>query len=58
MSASFSSAGRGAVAVMTSGGDAPGMNGCLRGAVRCALASGYEIYAVLEGYQGPVQTEP
>ncbi len=43
---------RGAIAIMTSGGDAPGMNACLRGSVRSALESGYEIYAILEGYQG------
>lgn len=42
----------GAIAIMTSGGDAPGMNACLRGAVRCALYRGHEIHAVREGYQG------
>ena len=42
----------GAIAIMTSGGDAPGMNACLRGAVRYALYNGHEIHAIQEGYQG------
>ena len=45
-------AATGAIAIMTSGGDSSGMNACLRGAVRAALSSGREIYAILEGYQG------
>lgn len=45
-------AAAGAIAIMTSGGDAPGMNACLRGAVRAALSTNREIYAILEGYQG------
>ncbi|KAF2145092.1 uncharacterized protein K452DRAFT_222300 [Aplosporella prunicola CBS 121167] len=43
------------VAVMTSGGDAPGMNGAVRAVVRMALAKGCEAYAVYEGYEGLVQ---
>ena len=43
---------RGAVAIMTSGGDAPGMNACLRGCVRSALTAKFRVYAVCEGYQG------
>ena len=42
----------GAIAIMTSGGDAPGMNACLRGCVRSALAANFRVYAVCEGYQG------
>ncbi len=42
------------LAVMTSGGDAPGMNAALRAVVRTALAHGVSIYAVHEGYQGLV----
>ena len=41
----------GAIAIMTSGGDAPGMNACLRGCVRSALAANFRVYAVCEGYQ-------
>lgn len=39
---------------MTSGGDAPGMNGAVRSVVRTAISKGCEAYAVYEGYQGLV----
>ena len=42
------------IGVMTSGGDAPGMNGAVRAVVRMALYSECEAYAVLEGYEGLV----
>src|SRR5712692_11764231 len=41
--------------VLTSGGDAPGMNAAVRAAVRTALDRGLEVYAVCEGYQGMVE---
>jgi len=40
--------------VLTSGGDAPGMNPAVRAVVRTALNRGAEIFAVDEGYQGLV----
>lgn len=40
------------IAVLTSGGDAPGMNAAIRGVVRTALARGWEPYGVFHGYQG------
>lgn len=40
------------IAVLTSGGDAPGMNACVRAVVRCALASGAEVMGVRQGYEG------
>ena len=40
------------VAILTSGGDAPGMNAAVRGAVRAALNKGWEVYAIKEGYRG------
>ncbi len=40
--------------VLTSGGDAPGMNAAVRAVVRTALSKGIEIYAIYEGYQGMV----
>ena len=40
------------IAILTSGGDAPGMNAAVRGAVRAALNKGWEVYAVKEGYRG------
>lgn len=42
------------IAVLTSGGDAPGMNAAVRAVVRTALDRGAEIYAIYEGYKGLV----
>ena len=42
------------LAVLTSGGDAPGMNGAVRAVVRTALHRGVRPYAVYEGYRGLV----
>ncbi len=43
------------IAVLTSGGDAGGMNPAVRAVVRSALHHGVDIYAVYEGYQGLVE---
>jgi 6-phosphofructokinase 1 len=43
------------IAVLTSGGDAPGMNAAVRAVVRTALEHGIETYAIYEGYQGLVE---
>ncbi len=43
------------LAVLTSGGDAQGMNPAVRAVVRTALNRGAEIFAVYEGYQGLVE---
>lgn len=40
------------IAVLTSGGDAPGMNAAVRGVVRTALGEGIEVYGVKDGYLG------
>lgn len=40
------------IAVLTSGGDAPGMNAAIRGVVRTALSFGMEAFGVYEGYKG------
>jgi 6-phosphofructokinase 1 len=45
---------RKSLAVMTSGGDAQGMNAAVRAVVRTALARGMDVYAIREGYQGMV----
>ena len=42
------------IAVITSGGDAQGMNSAVRSVVRTALDRGLEVYAIYEGYQGMV----
>ncbi|KUI73185.1 ATP-dependent 6-phosphofructokinase [Cytospora mali] len=43
------------IAVMTSGGDSPGMNGVVRAVVRMALHMGCDAYCVYEGYEGLVR---
>jgi 6-phosphofructokinase 1 len=43
------------IAIMTSGGDAPGMNGAVRAVVRAAIHRGCDAYAVYEGYEGLVK---
>ncbi|OTB07457.1 hypothetical protein M426DRAFT_318130 [Hypoxylon sp. CI-4A] len=43
------------VAVMTSGGDSPGMNAVVRAVVRMAIHLGCDPYCVYEGYEGLVQ---
>lgn len=40
------------IAILTSGGDAPGMNAAIRAAARTAINSGIEIYGVRKGYNG------
>lgn len=43
------------IAVLTSGGDAQGMNAAVRAVVRTALSENVEVYAIYEGYQGIVE---
>ena len=43
------------LAVLTSGGDAQGMNAAVRAIVRSGLDLGVEVYAIFEGYQGLVE---
>ncbi|UDG79161.1 ATP-dependent 6-phosphofructokinase isozyme 1 [Candidatus Ecksteinia adelgidicola] len=40
------------IAVLTSGGDAPGMNAAIRGVVRTALLKNLEVFGVYDGYLG------
>lgn len=40
------------IAVMTSGGDAPGMNACVRSVVRSGLAAGADVLGIRRGYAG------
>ena len=41
--------------ILTSGGDAPGMNAALRAAVRTSLEAGMQAVAISEGYRGLVE---
>ena len=40
------------IAVLTSGGDAPGMNAAVRAVVRTGLNFGMKVYGVMRGYNG------
>lgn len=42
------------IAVLTSGGDAPGMNAAVRAVARKAIAEGMEVYGINRGYAGMV----
>ena len=43
------------IAVLTSGGDAPGMNAAIRAIVRAGIYNGLEVYGVEDGYRGLVE---
>jgi len=43
------------IAVMTSGGDCPGMNAAIRSVVRTALAHDLEVFGIEQGYKGLIE---
>lgn len=45
------------IGVLTSGGDAPGMNAAIRAVTRKALYEGFEVYGIERGYAGLVREE-
>ncbi len=45
------------IAVLTSGGDAPGMNACIRAVVRTGTSSGIEVMGIMRGFQGMIDDE-
>ncbi len=45
------------IGVLTSGGDAPGMNAAIRAVVRTALAKGIKVKGIKKGYQGLLNEE-
>lgn len=45
------------IGVLTSGGDAPGMNAAVRSVVRCGIANGFQIIGVERGYHGLLRKE-
>ena len=45
------------IAVLTSGGDAPGMNAAIRAVVRQAISEGMEVFGIYDGYAGMVAGE-
>jgi 6-phosphofructokinase 1 len=45
------------IAVFTSGGDAPGMNACIRAVVRTAVYHNIEVVGIMHGYDGLINNE-
>ena len=43
------------IAILTSGGDSPGMNACVRAVVRYAISKGINVYGVQRGYTGLIE---
>jgi len=45
------------IALLTSGGDAPGMNAAIRSVVRSGIYKGFEVVGVIKGYQGLINCD-
>lgn len=45
------------IGVLTSGGDAPGMNAAIRAVVRTACENGMKVYGINRGYQGLIEED-
>lgn len=45
------------IGVLCSGGDAPGMNACVRAVVRSAVSAGHEVVGIRQGYQGILEED-
>ena len=43
--------------VLTSGGDAPGMNPCIRAVVRTAIYNGISVVGIRQGYKGLIEND-
>lgn len=43
------------IGILTSGGDAPGMNACIRAVVRTGIYYGFEVVGILRGYAGLIE---
>src|SRR6187549_2627515 len=45
------------IGVLTSGGDSPGMNACIRAVVRTGIFHGMEVFGIMRGYSGMVDDD-
>jgi 6-phosphofructokinase 1 len=45
------------IGVLTSGGDAPGMNPCIRAVVRTAIFNGLHVVGIKQGYKGMIEND-
>jgi len=45
------------IGVLTSGGDAPGMNAAVRAVVRCGIVQGFQVVGILQGFTGMLKRQ-
>ena len=45
------------IGLLTSGGDAPGMNAAIRAVTRSAIYNGFKVKGIYRGYKGLVENE-
>ena len=45
------------VGVLTSGGDAPGMNAAIRAVTRASIYNGWKVMGIYRGYEGLINNE-
>ena len=45
------------IGVLTSGGDAPGMNAAIRAVTRAGIYNGYTVIGIYRGYEGLINDE-
>lgn len=45
------------IGVLTSGGDAPGMNACIRAVTRAAIYQGWKVYGIYRGWEGLINDD-
>jgi 6-phosphofructokinase 1 len=45
------------IGVLTSGGDAPGMNAAIRAVVRTGIYNGFEVFGIMRGYSGMIEND-
>ena len=45
------------IGILTSGGDAPGMNACIRAVTRSAISTGWKVWGIFRGYEGLIGGE-
>ena len=45
------------IGVLTSGGDAPGMNAAIRAVTRTAIYNGFQVKGIMRGYKGLITGE-
>ena len=45
------------IGVLTSGGDSPGMNACIRAVVRTGIHHGLEVFGIMRGFSGMVEND-